>query len=106
MNALWFLKCIWRACDCANITLWSLDIGSFGLERGEGPSRHEIPGSAVGDSLSRRSSLRGGSDGAILSGRQSHQVASGAYHLVFRDVRTATFSSRLQAVSRGVPLVI
>ncbi len=56
--------------------------------------RLEIQIGAVCDALYRRQYVCRGSDGAILPGRQSDEMASGPYHLVLRDFRAASFPSR------------
>ncbi len=66
--------------------------------------RSQIQGRAVGDECSRREYIGRGSDGAVVSGSQPHEMAPGSYHMVFRDVRAASLPQGVQTFSRRVSL--
>src|ERR1700761_4451959 len=63
----------------------------------------EVSSCAIDDALPRCATVCGRSNGAVVPGGQSGQVASGAYDLVLRDFCLAPVSMRLQALSRRVP---
>ena len=65
--------------------------GCRGWERRAG-YRHpiQIQGRAVSDKCIGREFFGRRSDGAVVSGSQPHEMASGSYHMVLRNVRVAS----------------
>src|SRR6201999_763407 len=77
--------------------------GSWGLHVW---SCFEIQSCALDDSFPCREFVCGGSDDPVMPGGQPGEMASGAHHLVLRDVCASSIFPGLQAFSRRFSLAI